>query len=180
MPSSTFVYTIGIAMRNEMITERRLDGTQMSTRMTKLATGAAFTAPTSGASSVRTARQRPAAAASATPDTTASANPAAILANDTPTAPQNSWVPASSTSLATTSAGPTRMIREPTATAAACHTTSQNATASARSPQTGSARRPSVPAPLSRKARRRSRNRRRGACRPRPRRSDRRAPQGSR
>ena len=167
-------------MRNEMITERRLDGTQMSTRMTKLATGAAFTAPTSGASSVRTARQRPAAAASAMPATTASANPAAILVSDTPTAPQNSWVPASSASLVATSAGPTRMIREPTATAAACHTTSQNATASARSPQTESARLPSVPVSLNRKARRRSRNRRRGACRPQPRRSGRRAPRGSR
>ena len=188
MPSSTLVYTIGIAIRNEMIIDSRREGTQIKTRITKLATGAAFTAPTSGAASVWTARQRPAAAASATPTTTASIKPTAIRASESPTAPQNSPACASSTRRAATSAGPTRMIRELMACAASCQTTSQNATASARSPQTGSGRGAGflpvgwlrVARSLKAGARRCSRSRRRGACRPRPGRSDPRAPRGSR
>ena len=78
-----------------MTTESLREGTHRSTSITKDATGAAFTAPTTGARSSRATRTREQSAARATPVAAASAKPADIRASESPTESQNSPVRAS-------------------------------------------------------------------------------------
>ena len=119
-------------MRKAITMESSREETHSSTRMTKDATGTAFTAPITGATSSRTARQRLASAASTTPRASAARKPRAIRPKESATDAQNSPVATSSARRASTCEGPTRMILRSMARAASSQAASQKATAARR------------------------------------------------
>ena len=126
------MYRIGKAIRNETATESRREDTHMSSSTTKEATGAALTAPTSGARSPSTTRDLLAHAARATPATTASPKPVATRPSERPMETQKSASRTSSARRHATSAGPTSTMREPTAMLASCQAASQKAATARR------------------------------------------------
>ena len=114
-----------------MTTERFSDGIQISTKITKDATGIALTVITAGAASARTQGTQEASPASRIPAAVPMRNPRRILIMENPMDRQKSaWV-SSSASRMSTAAGEASRISCPTAMLAACHTAIQNRTAAA-------------------------------------------------
>ena len=121
-------------MKSAITTERWLEDTQSSTKITKDATGTAVMAPTTGATSSRTTRARLESAARRTPSAAPATYPTPIRASERPIEAQNSPVAASPPRRASTSSGPTRTMRASTARAASSQTASQKAAAARRAP----------------------------------------------
>src|SRR5699024_1489026 len=132
MPSSTFVYTMGTAIRKLTSTDSCAAlRSHSSARMVKLATGMLLTVTISGRSAMRTTGTAAAATASTAPAASAPKKPARILAPVAATVCQNAAVTARPHSVLSAASGETRMSGLATATLAACQTSSQNTTASA-------------------------------------------------
>ena len=132
MPVRTAPYSTGSTIKKLISTESALPRTQTSARMIKLATGVALTSCITGASSASAALHRAAHTASTTLTTAPSTKPSKMRPELKPTRCQKSALGSNCTKVRSACTGDTKNTSCPMAIAAACHTASQNATASRR------------------------------------------------
>ena len=110
MPSRIFVYTTGKTIRNEIKTDKFLDGIQIRHKIINEATGVAFMTMINGSISTSTAKKAQESAARTVPRSRARENPRMILPKLNATDFQKSDSTISSVSLFITETGDARRI----------------------------------------------------------------------
>lgn len=126
---------MGVTIKKEMTTDKFREGTQMSTKITKEATGMDLITPISGAAKSRTGPNREESTPKAVPARQASKKPKVMRQKENRMALQKSQWGMSSKSRSRTETGDTKRISCPNAMAPSCQTMSHTATAHSRTPR---------------------------------------------